>query len=99
PAADRLTRASLDAFLAELHDAGERADLSTARLALVLSPERRVQLEQRLFAPLNDFADDEPEGGEQLAVVVAIPHRSWPPPNFIPRLLRGIGRGTVVSWP
>lgn len=76
PAADRLTRASLDAFLAELHDAGERADLSTARLALVLSPERRVQLEQRLFALLNDFADDEPEDGEQLAVFVAIHHRS-----------------------
>jgi DNA-binding transcriptional ArsR family regulator len=77
PAADRLTRASLDAFLEELHDAGEQADLSTARLALVLTPERRVQLEQRLFALLNDFADDDPDDGEaeHLAVFVAIHHR------------------------
>src|SRR5436190_23835188 len=81
PAADRLTRASLDAFLAELHDAGERADLSTARLALVLSPERRVHLEQPLFALVYDLAAERAEDGRPRALVGAAQYPMWTAPT------------------
>jgi DNA-binding transcriptional ArsR family regulator len=66
-----VSRASLDAFVAEAQD----TDLESARLALVLSPERKAELLRRIGAVLDDFArEDDPEG-EPWAVFFAVHRR------------------------
>jgi DNA-binding transcriptional ArsR family regulator len=76
PEADNLGRAALDAFVAEVTDAGAAADLDTSRLALVLSPEHKALLEQRVEDVLQEFAALPPDpGGERLAIFVAMHRR------------------------
>lgn len=76
PAADAVSRASLDAFWAEVQDAGANADLSTSRLALVLGSERRNELMQRIRELLDEFALRDDPDGEPLALFVALHRRA-----------------------
>jgi DNA-binding transcriptional ArsR family regulator len=76
PAAGQANRANLDAFLAELRDAGPDALLETARLALVLSPDRRTEFNNRLGELLDEYAFDEDEAGERIAVFYATHRRA-----------------------
>ncbi len=76
PAADAVSRASLDAFWREVQDAGPTADLSTSRLALVLGPERRDELMARLREVLDEFAMRDDPDGEPLALFLAMHRRA-----------------------
>src|SRR4051812_29150078 len=76
PAAASVQQATLDAFLAELRDAGPDAHLNTARLALVMSPEREAEFSRRLGELLDEFALDDDEGGERVAIFYAMHRRA-----------------------
>ena len=72
PASGQVSQATLDAFLAELREGGPDALLETARLALVLSPERRAEFNARLGELLDEYAFDEDADGERIAVFYAM---------------------------
>lgn len=73
----QVKRASLDAFLAELADAGEHADLSTSRLAVNLRPERKAELVERISRLLDEYASAPPDtDGERWSVFVALHRRA-----------------------
>jgi hypothetical protein len=73
-AASAVSRAGIDAFVEELRDAGNDVDMS--RLALVITPERRLELEMRIAAVLDEFADHDDLDGERWAVFVAYHRRA-----------------------
>ncbi|HEY5013871.1 MAG TPA: GNAT family N-acetyltransferase [Acidimicrobiia bacterium] len=73
-----VARAALDAFLAELRDAGAAADLHTTRLAMNLTPDARRELGARLDHLLDEYAIIPPEpDGEPWSLFVAT-HRRAP---------------------
>jgi GNAT superfamily N-acetyltransferase/DNA-binding transcriptional ArsR family regulator len=75
-----VARAALDAFLAELRDAGPAADLHTTRLAMNLAPDARRELEERLGRLLDEYAVIPPDAagdGEPWSLFVAT-HRRAP---------------------
>jgi ribosomal protein S18 acetylase RimI-like enzyme len=75
-----VSRAALDAFLAELRDAGPVADLHTSRLAVNLTAAARDDLERKLSELLAEYAAIAPDAdadGEPWAVLVAT-HRRAP---------------------
>ena len=76
PARGGVSQAMLDAFLAELRDAGPDSIVGTARLALVLSRERVGELQSRIEAVLDEFADTYDDGGERVAVFYALHRRA-----------------------
>jgi DNA-binding transcriptional ArsR family regulator len=71
PQGARVTAAALDAFLAEVRAAGPGAQLETTRLALVLSADRREELNRRLTDLLDEFAADDDPDGEPWALFLA----------------------------
>src|SRR4051812_12193382 len=75
PGATRVTTAVIDAFLAEVRDAGPDANVETTRLALVISPERREALKRRIGDVLDEFALHDDPDGEPWALFLAIPPR------------------------
>ena len=76
-----VSRAALDAFLAEVRDAQPNADLHTSRLAVNLTADRRRELDDRLAELLEEFATQPPGGeGEPWSVFVAT-HRRAPLPE------------------
>jgi DNA-binding transcriptional ArsR family regulator len=76
PAAASVSRAALDAFLGEVQTAGAVADLETWRLALVVSPTRRKELERRVGALLDEYAMENDSDGEPWAIFVALHRRT-----------------------
>jgi DNA-binding transcriptional ArsR family regulator len=71
-----VSRAALDAFLAELRDAQPTADLHTSRLAVNLTASERRELDERLARLLDEYATRPPDAeGQRWAVFVAT-HRS-----------------------
>jgi GNAT superfamily N-acetyltransferase/DNA-binding transcriptional ArsR family regulator len=73
-----VSRAALDAFFAEVRDAGPVADLHTSRLAVNLTPAARDDLERKLSDLLADYAAIAPDAeGEPWSVFVAT-HRRAP---------------------
>jgi DNA-binding transcriptional ArsR family regulator len=66
-----VARAGLEAFLAEVQD----VDMETARLALVLSRERKGELTRRIGEVLDEFALRDDPGGEPWAVFFALHRR------------------------
>ena len=76
-----VSRAALDAFLAEVRDAQPDADLHTSRLAMNLTADRRRELDDRLAELLEKFAMQPPGGeGEPWSIFVAT-HRRAPLPQ------------------
>ncbi len=72
-----VSRAALDAFLAELRDAAPAADLHTSRLAVNLTPAARDDLERRLSELLAEYAAIAPDAdGEPWGVLVATHRRA-----------------------
>jgi GNAT superfamily N-acetyltransferase/DNA-binding transcriptional ArsR family regulator len=75
-----VSRAALEAFLAELRDAQPHADLGTSRLAVNLSADAVDQLHQRFTELLNEYETQAPDpDGEPWSVFVAL-HRRAPLP-------------------
>jgi GNAT superfamily N-acetyltransferase len=75
-----VSRAALEAFLAEVRDAQPHADLHTSRLAVNLSQESRNELDERLGRLLEEYATRPPgAAGEPWSVFVAT-HRRAPLP-------------------
>jgi GNAT superfamily N-acetyltransferase/DNA-binding transcriptional ArsR family regulator len=73
-----VSRAALDAFLAELRDAAPNADLGTSRLAVNLTPAARAELETRIDVVLREYAARAPDpNGEPWGVLFAT-HRRAP---------------------
>ena len=73
-----VSRAALDAFLAEVHDAGPAADLHTSRLAVNLAPAARDDLERKVSELLAEYAAIGPDAeGEPWSIFVAT-HRRAP---------------------
>jgi GNAT superfamily N-acetyltransferase len=73
-----VSRAAFDAFVAEVNDAYPEADLHTSRLAVNLTPEARLALDEKLGAVLAEYAVTAPDSaGEPSAVFVAT-HRRAP---------------------
>jgi GNAT superfamily N-acetyltransferase/DNA-binding transcriptional ArsR family regulator len=73
-----VARAAFDAFVAEVNDAYPVADLHTSRLAVNLTPQARLALDERLGRVLAEYAVTEPDpAGEPCAVFVAT-HRRAP---------------------
>jgi DNA-binding transcriptional ArsR family regulator/GNAT superfamily N-acetyltransferase len=73
-----VSRAALEAFLAELHDAAPTTDLHTSRLAVNLTPAERDDLERKLSEVLAEYAAIGPDAeGEPWSVFVAT-HRRAP---------------------
>jgi GNAT superfamily N-acetyltransferase/DNA-binding transcriptional ArsR family regulator len=73
-----VSRAVLDAFLAEVRDAGTVADLHTSRLAVNLTPAARDDFERRVSELLAEYEAIGPDAdGEPWAVLVAT-HRRAP---------------------
>ena len=68
-AASAVSRAGVEAFVEELRDAPGDVDMS--RLALVITPERRRELQARIAAVLNEYALHDDPDGERWAVFVA----------------------------
>jgi DNA-binding transcriptional ArsR family regulator len=68
-----LGHAMLDAFMAELAEVGFEADSS--RLALVITPERRLEMQLRIAEVLQDYALLDDADGERWAVFVAFHRR------------------------
>lgn len=75
PGANRVTEATIGAFLAELRDAGPDAEASTSRLALQISPARRAELTRRIGELLDEFANVDDPDGEPWALFLAIHSR------------------------
>ena len=74
-----VSRAALDAFLAEVRDAHVDADLDTSRLAVNLTPDRRRELDERVRTLLEEYAHpDSPTEGEPYAIFVAVHRRAVP---------------------
>jgi DNA-binding transcriptional ArsR family regulator len=71
PQAARVRAAALEAFLAEVRAAGATAQLETTRLALVVSADRRAELNRRLTDLLDEFAMRDDPDGEPWAIFVA----------------------------
>jgi DNA-binding transcriptional ArsR family regulator len=79
PGSARVNQATIDAFLAEMQEAPPDAPVETARLALVISPERRAELTKRVGALLDEYALKDDPGGEPWAIFVAVhPRPSGP---------------------
>jgi DNA-binding transcriptional ArsR family regulator len=68
-----LGHAMVDAFLAELAEVGYEADSS--RLALVITPERRLEMQLRIADVLHDYALQDDPDGERWAVFVSFHRR------------------------
>lgn len=68
-----LSTAIVEAFVAEVGSVPEE-QVQVARLALRLTPARQAELSQRIFALLEEFADD--EGDESWAAFVALHPRA-----------------------
>jgi DNA-binding transcriptional ArsR family regulator len=68
-----LGHAMLDAFLAELAEVGYEAESS--RLALVIAPERLLEMQIRVTEVLKDYALQDDPDGERWAVFVAFHRR------------------------
>jgi DNA-binding Lrp family transcriptional regulator len=75
PGANRVGQAVLDAFLAELRDAGPDPEVETARLALVISPARRAELLRRLGEVIDEFSLVDDADGERWALFLALHRR------------------------
>ena len=74
-----VARASFDAFVAELRDAEPNTDLHTSRLALNITPARRLELDERLAALIGEYAEIPPEAdGDPCAIFVATHRRAVP---------------------
>jgi DNA-binding transcriptional ArsR family regulator len=74
-AATEVSRAGVAAFIEELRDAPDN-DVDMSRLALVVSPERFRELQDRIVAIFDEYAlSDEPDG-ERWAVFVAYHRRA-----------------------
>jgi DNA-binding transcriptional ArsR family regulator len=71
PQGARVTAAALDAFLAEVRAAGPGAQLETTRLALVLTADRRDELNRRITDLLDEFASGDDPDGEPWALFLA----------------------------
>jgi len=76
PESSSVRRAALDAFIAEVGAAGANADLTTARLALKISPERLDELGHRIDALLDEYAMHDDPDGEPWAVFFALHRRA-----------------------
>lgn len=75
-----VSRAALDAFLAEVRDAQPAADLHTSRLAVNLTAQGRHELDERLAALLTEYATQPPGAvGEPWSVFVATHRRAAVP--------------------
>ena len=70
---DATRRASIDAFVAEIDEAGD--DVYDARLALRISPARLEELKTRIGALLDELAFRDDPDGEKWAIFVAIHRR------------------------
>jgi GNAT superfamily N-acetyltransferase/DNA-binding transcriptional ArsR family regulator len=80
-----VSRAALDAFLAEVRDAAPSADLHTSRIAVNLTPAARDELERRFGELLAEYAAREPDPqGEPWGVLVATHRRAVLPPEDRP---------------
>jgi GNAT superfamily N-acetyltransferase/DNA-binding transcriptional ArsR family regulator len=78
PAVADVAQATLAAFTAELRDAQPNDDLSTSRLAVNLTADRRRELEARLGAVLDEYATQPQDpDGESWAIFLAL-HRRAP---------------------
>jgi DNA-binding transcriptional ArsR family regulator len=71
PPGERVTAAALDAFLAEVRAAGSGCRLETTRLALVLTADRRAELNRRITDLLDEFACADDPDGEPWALFLA----------------------------
>ena len=71
PQAARVPAAALEAFITEVRAAGAAAQLETTRLALVLSADRRAELNRRIADLLDEFAMRDDPDGEPWAIFVA----------------------------
>ena len=70
------SQAMLEAFLAELAEAGPDAAAGFNRLALRLNPSSRAELETRVLAILDEYADRPPDpDGQPYGLLFAIHHR------------------------
>ena len=73
-------QAMLEAFQAELAEAGPGAAAGFNRLALTLSASSREELESRVLAILDEFVTRGPDpDGEPFGLLFAMHHRSLPP--------------------
>jgi DNA-binding transcriptional ArsR family regulator len=76
PAEPAASQAMLEAFLAELAEAGPDAAAGFNRLALRLNPSSRAELETRVLAILDEYADRPPDpDGQPYGLLFAIHHR------------------------
>jgi DNA-binding transcriptional ArsR family regulator len=69
-----VSRAGLDAFAVELREAGDDFDMS--RVALTITPERRLELQTRMLALLDEYAGHDDADGERWAIFVAYHRRA-----------------------
>jgi predicted ArsR family transcriptional regulator len=76
------TQAMLEAFLAELAEAGPGAVRDATRLALTLDDDSREELERRLRAVFDDFAARPPDpGGRTYGLLFAMHLQAGPEPG------------------
>ena len=69
------TLAMLEAFRAEMHEAGPEAVVLSSRFALRLTPERAAQFQQQLSALIDDYVALEDPEGERYGAFVGL-HRA-----------------------
>jgi DNA-binding transcriptional ArsR family regulator len=74
PSAERVEAAALDAFAAEVAEAGGRLE-GTTRLALILNDADRAELWSRLTEVFDDFAERHLPDGQPFALFVALHRR------------------------
>jgi predicted ArsR family transcriptional regulator len=71
--------ALVDAFRAELAEAGDGAVEALSRFALTLDDEARDDFVRRLSSLVEEFVHREPdEGGRPYGVLIAVHRRAWP---------------------
>jgi GNAT superfamily N-acetyltransferase/DNA-binding transcriptional ArsR family regulator len=93
-----VSRAALEAFLAEVREAQPAADLHTSRLAVNLTARARDELDDRLAALLDEYATDRPgTDGEPWSVFVATHRRASPTSDATP--VAGTTRSTRAPEP
>ena len=78
PADERLSSviAMIDVLRAEVLEAGAGSERSVSRLGLVLGEESAKELQDRLYAVAEEFAERGPEpGGQKLGLFIALHER------------------------